>query len=150
MILALAATIVIVNAPPPRNNARDAASAFTNALRTAVDDGIITGAGWRAEITANEWQILRRSNGEWVTATQSDGRSAGEIIIRIKIDDAAIANEQNQNIEFSNKKPGPNNLVIVPIDPFGETPGFTAFFESGGEVWAVTHRPDGVIETRRQ
>ncbi|MEM8772953.1 MAG: prepilin-type N-terminal cleavage/methylation domain-containing protein [Pseudomonadota bacterium] len=154
-ILALAATIVIMNAPPARDPMRAVATSFANDVRAAIDDAVISGAGVRFEFEPSAYYIARFQDGEWKRVAQTTNNAAqkaiseGDLLIRIEIDDPAKSNAAGLSGGTAprQKKSEP---TIVPIDPYGDMPSFTATFQRGRSVWSVRRAGNARIEVRRQ
>lgn len=147
-ILALAATIVIVNAPPARSAPRDAAGEFAQMLRGAVDDAIITGRVLRLEIEPAGWRLVRFADGAWVNDAASDEDKLRGTLISVDLNDPAQSNLQalTGEREARTDRDAP---VIIPIDPFGGAMEFEIVFQEGRDRWAVRQNANGVIEMVR-
>lgn len=148
VILALAATIVIINAPPSRSAPREAAGDFAQAFRAAIDEAVISGRVFRMEIEPARWRLMRLDDGEWVEDAGGDGE-LDDILLRIDVEEAAKSNRE----AITGARPERRDRdapVIVPVDPFGATPAFDLSFQRGREVWTFTHRANGDVELARE
>ena len=143
-ILALGATIVIVNAPPQREPARAAATAFADMLRGAVDDAVVSGDVLRLEIASQDWRLARFADGEWTASKTSDDDLLAGMLLRAEVDDPARSNRQALTGARAARRER-DAPVTIPVDPFGAMPGFTVRFERQGEVWAVRHDVAGAV-----
>lgn len=149
-ILALATSVVIINAPPARNAARVEAEGFELALRGAVDEAVITGGAYRVEMKADEWRIARFSNGEWETVSGStEDARAGAVFMSVEVEDAAKSNAASLYGAYTKETPDRDAPTLISIEPFGETPEFAATFRNDGISWQVRHLASGRIEIER-
>jgi general secretion pathway protein H len=144
-ILALAATIVIVNAPPARSQARTAADDFAQTLRGAIDTAIINGGSYRLEVLPATWRLAKLSDGEWTAIAELPEDEKGDILLRIEIEEAA----QSNALGLYGKRPDRRDReepVTVPLDPFGGAHPFDLYFQKNREVWRVSAAEDGTVE----
>ncbi len=148
-ILALAATIVIVNAPPTRSPSRTAADEFAQTLRGAVDLAIINGENYRIEVLPGAWTLAKLTDGVWSSVAATPEDDVGEVLLRIDVEDAA----QSNALGLYGKRPdrrGRDEPVLVPIDPFGDTYSFALSFQYNRDVWIVRSADDGTIEVAQE
>lgn len=148
-ILALATGVVIVNAPPSRDQLRLLAEDFEQGLRDAADQAVITGASYRLEVEPAAAHIARLDDGEWARIRSFPGPNEGrEISVRIEIEEAAGSNRQALTgaREVRRERDDP---VLAPIDPLGEMSEFSVFFQRGVDEWRVRHDRTGAMEASR-
>ncbi len=145
-ILALAATIVLINAPTRRSEARSAATEFSGALTAAIDDAVVAGGVHRLEVTADKWRIARFEDEDWKDFRRSD--TQGAVQFSIEVEEAAESNISALTGERPQQR-GRDEPSIISIDPFGDTPAFSVQFRSEQESWTVRHNEQGDITTER-
>lgn len=150
-ILALAATLVVLNAPPTRNAGRSAATDLAEALRTAIDSAIITGAVYRLEIDAQSWRIDRLTSDGWTEQNKASDFAARGGLLRLEIDDAAQSNRLALTGERA-RRPERNAEAVTTalLDPLGGAGAFDVLFDIEGEQWAVAFAPTGAIKLERR
>lgn len=149
-ILALATSVVIVNAPPLRNPARIAAEEFEIALRGTVDQAVITGGAYRLEVQDTEWRIARLSNAQWETVFNSNQETQDRgVLLSVDVQDAAKSNATLLYGSYQAEQDDRDAPTFIAIAPFGETPAFATVFQRDGVSWQVRHLEDGRVEIER-
>lgn len=146
-ILALAATIVIINAPPQQSTARTGADEFSIALQNADDGAIVAGGVHRLEISAEKWRIARFENREWAPYWEST--AADGLTLTVDVEEIAQSNLSALTGERGEKRKR-NAPVIIAIDPFGDAPPFALQFRGDRESWSVQRLADGDIKMARE
>lgn len=146
-ILALAATIVIINAPPRQSAARAAALEFSDALRNADDQAIVAGGVHRLEISNGAWRIARFENEEW--APYREAAAADSVTLSVDVEEIAKSNLSALTGERSQTRDR-NAPTIVAVDPFGDAPAFALRFRSDRESWSVQRSANGDIKLVRE
>lgn len=146
-ILALAATIVIINAPPRQSAARAAADAFAIALQNADDRAIVAGGVHRLEISADKWRIVRLEDREWTLVRES--AAVDNLTLSVDVEEVAKSNLSALTGERGEKRDR-NAPVIIAIDPFGDAPPFALRFRSDRESWSVQRLAAGDIAVARE
>jgi prepilin-type N-terminal cleavage/methylation domain-containing protein len=150
-ILALGASVVLLNAPPSQPPARTAAENFAAQARAAFAAAVIEGASYKMEIRELEYAVWRYNDGEWRrTSRISVGGPSDDIIFRVEITDAAAANALALNGESENLTNRSGEPLAFPIDPLGGGPSAIAHFESRRGDWAVLIAPNGAIATEKR
>lgn len=148
-ILALAATLVVVNAPPPRSDIKLSAETLARELQTAIDDAIINGGRWRLEISPNEWRLVTIEGGEWVE-TAASGVSLRDALLETTISDPAASNEMALSgarpDQAARHQDGPS---IITLEPLGDMVGFHVTIKRERDVWQVAMDDRGTITIGR-
>ncbi len=146
-ILALAATIVIINAPPPQSTARAAASEFADALRAAVDDAVVAGGVHRLEVAPDKWRISEFEDRNWKAFRQ--GSDTVDLSLTVDVEEVAKSNLSALTGERGAQRER-DAPVIIAVDPFGDAPAFILRFQDGRENWSVSHTANGDIGVARE
>lgn len=145
-LIALFASIVALNAPPPRAPARLEAERFAARLDAAFAAAVASGAPVRLDIDAAGWSFRTFDESGWTEpkgapalAPQRFGRDVAATVLSV---DASSANER---AETKDKKDATQSVVI---DPLGGD-GATVAFAGGGARWIVTLDPQGAVTVTR-
>lgn len=146
-ILALAATIVIVNAPTRQSVAEAAAGDFADALRAAVDDAIVGGRVQRIEITPQRWRIAEFGDRDWSLLKQGDNDPDLELTVDLK--EAAKSNLLPLTGERGEVRER-DAPTIIAVDPYGDAPAFTVRFRDDRETWIVVRDDRGAVNVERE
>jgi len=146
-ILALAATIVIVNAPARQGAAQAAAADFADAVRAAVDDAVVAGRVQRIEVTPERWRISEFADREWSAVREGD-RVTG-LGLTAELEEAAKSNLSALTGERG-ERPERNAPTMIAVDPFGDAPTFTVRFRDQRESWIVRREDSGAIAVGRE
>ncbi len=146
-ILALAATIVLINAPPRQSAARAAASDFADALRAAVDDAVVAGGVHRLEVTPESWRISEFEDRDWTPFRE--GIDARGLSLSVDIEEVAKSNLSALTGERGEQRDR-DAPIIVGVDPFGDAPLFKLRFRDDRESWIVRGGENGDIRVERE
>ncbi len=150
-ILALAASVVVLNAPPSYSPSRKAADEFAARARAAIAASVIEGAPYRIEIRQSEYAVSRFAGEAWEPASRTKvGSLSDDIQFRVEIKDAALDNAWALNGEMADLTDQNDKALIILIDPYGGGPSVAAHFESRRSNWTVLIAPDGEILTQKQ
>ncbi len=145
-ILALAATIVIINAPPRQSASRAAAAEFADALRASVDDAIVGGGVHRLEVTSGNWRIAEFDDRDWTAFRQGGER---DLALTINVKGAAESNLPALTGERAERRER-DAPTIIAVDPFGDAPSFEMRFRDERESWVVRRGENGDIRVERE
>ena len=145
-ILALAATIVLVNAPTRQSAAKEEAGDFASALIAALDSAVVAGGVYRLEITPASWRIASLEDREW---TEFRRGGNGDMRIALDVEEATESNLLALTGERAERRDR-DAPTIVSIDPFGDAPPFFLRFADGRENWIVRHDETGAVRTERE
>lgn len=144
-ILAFAASVIVLNAPPIRSPAKEEAERFAARLRAAWEDSVIEGDAAAVSLGESEYRVERFVSGKWAPAEAgrrfSERRMPQSVVMVATVDDPAAANERKAEDED-----GP---VRVILDPIGLTTPFRVEFRDSRERWIVRNLPDETIVVAR-
>ncbi|MBB5518757.1 prepilin-type N-terminal cleavage/methylation domain-containing protein [Amphiplicatus metriothermophilus] len=146
-ILALTASVVVLNAPPSRQTARVEAERFAARLDAAMASSLTTGAPLRLATTPAGYRFERYADGGW-NAQEGEGPMAPralprEVALAFETQDAAFANAAPDE---AGKAEAPRRLTI---DPVGVGDAFAAVFSDGEQIWRVEIDHAGTITVTR-
>ncbi len=150
VILALASTFVLLNAPPSRPAVREDAERFAARMQIAFDDAIATGANMRVSIDTTGYAFETLKEGEW-TAVESHpafGRKNFDkaTTATVEIDDAANDNSRalggDERAEDDDED---DEAHRIPLDPLGAQAAFKVRLSSARGVWTVSVTDAGAI-----
>lgn len=166
VILALASSVVLLNAPPSRPEVRDDAERFAARLQLVMDEAVATGAVMRIAIDAKGYKFERLKAGEW------SGSGGDRVLGRAEFDDRSIAKVEikdaaNDNARALGGEERPSELAgengedgdedededeeksEIPLDPLGVQTAFSVRFTSSDGVWLVTVDEGGAIAVKK-
>lgn len=151
VILGLASSLVLLNAPPSRAVVERDALRFASSVKIALDEMVMTGATYRLVVDAAGYGFERYAEGEWVTegidrAFQRADFDNG-VAATIEFNDAALANAQ----ALGDPKPAEDEddaPKIIRLDPIGAPVTFTARLTSPQGAYLVSLAADGTITVK--
>ena len=150
-ILALTASVVILNAPPSKPPARVAAEAFAMRVQAALADAVIENAPYLLEIARSEYLISRFKDGEWEALSHmAVGSAKDDIAFHVETNSAASDNTIALNGVAKSARSGEGEAVLATLDPYGGDASILAHFESRRGNWIVSVAPDGAVKVERQ
>ncbi len=147
-VLAMTATIVVLNAPPSRNAAQEEAETFAARLQKGMDDALFSGKPIRMEIDSQGYRFAHFENRRWRVKDDPALREAsfkGSVIIKIEAEQAAIKNVQmldGDMVEAQKKH-------FVHLDPIGVSTPVTVRFGNIPEQVTVVLSGNGKIRVVR-
>jgi type II secretion system protein H len=143
VILALASTVVLLNAPPSRPEVREDAERFAARMQLAFDEAITSGENARVSIDAAgyEFQVLRA--GEWANRKDdrllSRARINARSVMSIVIADGTNENARALGVEERDVEDEEDDgAFLILLDPLGSQTPFRARFASPDGAWVVT------------
>ena len=148
LILALTASVVVLNIAPPSNKAKDAADIFAAKLNAAAEQAIMTGSLIGLEYDENGYAFYLYDRGAW---KESDdfrlGAAAfpGDVSVAFTQTEPAKKNEQTDDKPRDNDAPAPT----VFFTPTGETTALIAEFKTRRGDMSVTLDRAGNIKAAR-
>jgi len=165
MIVGLAASVVILNAPPAGQTAKKEATRFAARLSAASSEAIITGEVLGLELFTDGYRFLRYRGGDWVEA---DGRvlspwlleaglslsfGVGETV-SLKDNDKIIsgrgADRGFGGVDFdAEKENAPTPPPPVQFHPYGEDTPVQVAFSDKRARWLGTLSANGDVEVSR-
>jgi general secretion pathway protein H len=144
-ILAFAAALVVLNAPPMRNLAKEEAERFAARTEAAYQDALIDGAAISLAVSAEGYRVERFVGGKWELEAKarrfSERRMPDGVALIAAIDDPAAANRKADEEEET-----PARIIL---DPIGLTTPFSVEFRDGKERWTVRKAQDETINVER-
>ncbi len=151
VILGLASSLVLLNAPPSRAVVERDALRFASSVKVALDEMVMTGATYRLVVDATGYGFERYTGGEWVTdgidrafqRTEFDRGVTGTV----EIEDAALANARALG-EDPPKEEDADEPEIIRLDPIGPPATFTLRLLSPQGAYLVTLAADGAIAVK--
>lgn len=150
-ILALAASVVVLNAPPSRPQARDAAERFAARLQSSFDAAVVDGTAYRLEIRPSEYRLAQYRNNEWRPVyRETVAGGDDDIILRAEIKDASADNALALNGGAMQREDKDKTSFDIPLDPFAGVPSAEIHFESRRGDWTVAMAADGTISVAQQ
>lgn len=151
VILGLASSLVLLNAPPSRAAVERDALRLAGNVKVVLDEMVMTGATYRLVIDPAGYGFERYSSGKWVTdgigrvfqrAEFDDGVTA-----TVEFDDAALANAE----ALGDEKPAAEEddaPKVIRLDPIGAPVTFTARLSSPQGAYLVSLGADGAISVK--
>ena len=152
LILAMAAFVAVLAAPPLKSDAQKAAEQFSAVLALASDAAALSGAPARLVVTETGYAFERYDSPEW--RTMQLGEAAGEnrappgVYFEVNADAPYADNEQatrRRTFEDDGEE-----RRIVPIDPAGFPTTIRAdFVGDGRDRWRVLLTAEGAQSVER-
>ena len=147
-IIALVASFVAINAPPPQNNARTEADRFALSLQTAASDAIMTGQVIGLEITTPEYKFYTYNRGEWspiASGPLRPGAFDDDVAVAVE----AIGELQNDPEPTLTRADRDAPAPTFFFSPTGEATPLMARFQNDRRFWTLTLENDGDIKVVR-
>ncbi len=148
VILGLASSLVLLNAPPSRAVVERDALRLAADVKVALDEMVMTGANYRLLIDAAGYGFERYAGGEWKTEGIDRAFQRAEfdrgVVATVEFNDAALANAQ----ALGDEKPAEteeDEPKIIRLDPIGAPVTFTARLTSAQGSYLVRLGADGEI-----
>lgn len=151
VILGLASSLVLLNAPPSRAAVERDALRFASSVKIALDDMVMTGATYRLVVDSTGYGFERYIRGEWVTEGIDRAFQRAEfdngVTATVEIEDAALANARalgdDPPAEAEDDEP-----KIIRFDPIGMPATFTLRLLSAQGAYLVSLGADGAIAVK--
>lgn len=146
-ILALAASVVVLNAPPAADGARVEAERFAARVDAAMAFSLATGAPVRLAATPADYRFERYAKGQW-TVLEAEGPPgpralSREVVLAVETQDAAFANAAPAEAGEDEMR---RYLIL---DPAGIGDAFAVVFSDGEQTWRVEIDHAGKITVAR-
>ena len=152
-ILAFAASIVVINAPPSRPSDKRDAERFAAKVAAAFEHSLFTGQRYRLEYAAGEYRFQTYRGGEWSGQGLPDFMTGQRLDQNTRLTITA-ENETYPNYEAITGARAPleedEEVVVIDLDPLGGASPFVARFARGPRGWLVEVAADGAIEVSRE
>ncbi|MCB2098659.1 MAG: GspH/FimT family pseudopilin [Parvularculaceae bacterium] len=143
VIIALAASVVMLNAPPSRPDVRDDAERFAARLMLAFDEAVAADRVLRLDFDAAGYEFAQLDEGDWkpvddiaALARHAFHRRTSALI---EVEDAANANAfaLGDDVDQENEEETDDGLSTIILDPLGAQIPFRVKFSSADGVWTV-------------
>lgn len=151
VILALASSVVLLNAPPSRPDVREDAERFAARLSLAFDETIATGRAMRLAIDASGYRFETREDDAWsplegdkaLGPRPFDARSTAKLEMADAADDNTEALGGDARDETADEE-----ARRILLDPLGAQAAFSVRFSSADGAWLVTVTDGAAIEVK--
>jgi general secretion pathway protein H len=151
VIIGLASSLVLLNAPPSRAVVERDALRFASSVKIALDEMVMTGATYRLVIDPTGYGYERYVGREWKTEGIDRAFQRVEfdngVIAKVEIDDAALANARALG-EDPPEETEEDEPKIIRLDPIGPPATFTLRLLSPHGAYLVTLGGDGAIAVK--
>lgn len=142
-LIAIAASIAALNAPPPRSEAKEEAERFAARLDVAFSTALAGGAPVRLEVDPSGYAFKIYDGEAWRPPSRDarlEGRRPKGVVVSVVSRDAAFSNEKSED-------EGDEPIPIL-IDPLGGD-GVSVAFSTNGRRWVTTLDRLGAVTVRR-
>lgn len=148
VILGLASSLVLLNAPPSRAVVERDAMRLAGNVKVVLDEMVMTGATYRLVIDAAGYGFERYSSGKW--GTEGIGREFQRVefdngvVAKVEFNDAALANSE----ALGDEKPAAEDdgaPKVIRLDPIGAPVTFTARLTSPQGAYLINLDVGGAI-----
>jgi general secretion pathway protein H len=151
VILALASSTVLLNAPPSRTPVQEEAERLSARLRLALDEAQVTGRSLRAVFDATGYGFEVYRSGKWAALADHRFLSRHDfhpgVTPEVLVEEAAIANASALG-EYA--RPGiPDDISRLTLDPMGAQSNLRVRLLSRDGAWVVELDPNGALESHR-
>lgn len=151
VILGLASSLVLLNAPPSRAIVERDALRFASSVKIALDDMVMTGATYRLIVDATGYGFERFLGGEWSTEEIDRAFQRVEfnngVTATVEIEDAALANARALG-EAPPNEAEEDEPKIIRLDPIGPPATFTLRLLSPQGAYLVSLGADGAMTVK--
>lgn len=151
VILGLASSLVLLNAPPSRAVVERDALRLAASVKIALDEMVMTGATYRLVVDATGYGFERYVGGKWVTDGIDRAFQRAEfdrgVAATVEFNDAALANAQ----ALGDEKPAETedgDPKIIRLDPIGAPVSFFARLTSAQGAYVVSLGHDGELTVK--
>lgn len=151
VILGLASSLVLLNAPPSRAVVERDALRFASSVKIALDEMVMTGATYRLVVDATGFGFERFQAGEWSAEEIDRAFQRVEfdngVTATVEIEDAALANARELG-EDPPDEVEDDEPKIIRLDPIGPPATFTLRLLSPDGAYLVSLGGDGAITVK--
>jgi general secretion pathway protein H len=158
VILALASSVVMLNAPPVRPEARDDAERFAARMQLALDEATTSGAVMRVSIDALGYDFETMKDGKW-TATEDKTPLSRSLFNKrttatVETTDAANDNaralgSEERVVAADEGEAEDEDVRFIALDPLGAQTAFSVNFSGPQGAWIVTVSEGAAIAVRQ-
>jgi len=131
LIIALTASVVALNAPPPAGRANVEADRFAVRINLASEQAVMTGALIGLELTPAAYRFFHYERGDWKPMDSGrlrDGVFPADVAIAFELPDAPRRNEPLQEIDEDDD--ASNAAPNILFSPTGETTAVKVDFQA--------------------
>lgn len=151
VILGLASSLVLLNAPPSRAAVERDALRFASSVKIALDEMLMTGASYRLVVDATGYGFERFAGGEWVTDGIDRAFQRAEfdngVLATVEIEDPALANARALG-DAAPEAADEDEPKIIRLDPIGQPATFTLRLQSPQGAYIVSLGGDGGLTVK--
>ncbi len=151
VILGLASSMVLINAPPSRARIESDALRFASTVKIALDEMVMTGATYRLVIDATGYGYERYVAGEWITEGVDRTFQRAEfdrgVTATVEIEDAALANARALG-EEAPAAADEDEPKIIRLDPIGPPATFSVRLVSPEGAYLARLGADGAMSVK--
>jgi general secretion pathway protein H len=148
LIVALMASVVVLNMPPPASQARTEADMFAARLNAAAELAITTGSMIGLELDADGYKFYRYDRGVWNESAErrlAFGAFPPDMGVDFTLVEPAKKNEVTDDKPRDKDLPAPS----IFFSPTGETTPLSVDFSTRGAVRSVNLDASGNVRTGR-
>lgn len=138
LIVAMIASVVVLNMPPPRDSQKNQAEVFAARLNLAAEMAIMTGSMIGLEVDPSGYRYYRFVDGAWAAHDDKQLQPttfAADMAVEFTVTDQSLKNEMLDTKRTDDKDDTPSPVVF--IAPTGETTPMAAQFVSQRRVLTV-------------
>jgi|GEM_PF-5012813 len=150
-ILALAAIVVVINAPAARTDVRTSAERFALSLRIADDEAALSGRAMRLVIEENRYFFEQYGGGEWQAAPVGNFPAVVEMpnnVLLTATMESSVADNEARLLRPTQEKTDEKSQKML-IDPAGLPAVLTTEFAQNNNRWIVTRNERGEVSIER-
>jgi len=148
-IVALVASVAVLNAPPPPNDARREADRFAARLQAASQQAIMSGAVIGLDLSTQDYRFYIYNRGAWTLADDArlaSGRFPADVSIMVEVSGQTEGNEQGGvEREGDDEAPAP----VIFFTPTGETTPLHLRFSARRRFWTLDLDNGGKVSVAR-
>ena len=159
VIVALATTVVLVNAPAGRDGTKREAERFAARLVAASHRAVTAGHIIGLEVLPDRYQFVHRRDGEWQAINDrvlGERVFEGAISLEVTLSDTV---DLSQNDRIISRRTTSRNFgrgdrdnrdearsaPQIQFDPYGQDTPHVAVLTGNGEAWSVSFTDDGEV-----
>jgi len=153
-IVALVASVAVLNAPPPPNDARREADRFAARLQAASQQAIMTGAVIGLDVSAQDYRFYIYNRGAWTLADDArlaPGRFPADVSIMVEVSGQTESNETESNEQGGVEREGDDDTPapVIFFTPTGETTPLHLRFSARRRFWTLDLNSSGKVSVAR-
>jgi len=151
-IVALVASVAVLNAPPPANDARREADRFAARLQAASQQAIMSGAVIGLDLSAQDYRFYVYDRGAWSLADEASlapGRFPSDVSVLVEIPGQAEGNEARGNDQGGVENSDDGAAPVIFFTPTGETTPLHLRFAARRRFWTLDLDSGGKVSVAR-